>query len=34
MSNTGDPAGNLRRPDPAASGLLIQGCVMEIMGGR
>ena len=34
MSNAGDPPRNLERPDPAASGLLIQGCVMKITGSR
>lgn len=37
MSNAGDPPPpprDLERSDPAASGLLIQGCVMKITGGR
>lgn len=34
MSNAGDPPRNLGRLDPAVSGLLIQGCVMKITGGR
>lgn len=33
MSDTGNPPYNLQRLHPAESGLLMQGCVMKIMGG-